>query len=101
MGISKRFLGAAALSAGLAFASGASAGIIPYPDVGTVNPAVYNFTAASTGRSTSFLLDQAPASTRISACWSTAHPQDWSGLATTPRAQATSSISVWPTPETP
>jgi hypothetical protein len=49
MGISKRFLGAAALSAGLAFASGASAGIIPYPDVGTVNPAVYNFTAAATG----------------------------------------------------
>src|SRR3984957_9622136 len=49
MGISKRFLGATALSAGLAFASGASAGIIPYPDVGTVNPAVYNFTAAATG----------------------------------------------------
>ena len=29
--------------------SGATAGTIPYPNVGTTNPDTYNFTAASTG----------------------------------------------------
>jgi hypothetical protein len=49
MGILKKVLGATALSAGLAFAGGASAGVIPYDHAGTINPAVYSFTAASTG----------------------------------------------------
>jgi hypothetical protein len=49
MGVLKKFLGASALSAGLAFAGGASAGVIPYPDAGTINPATYTFTASSTG----------------------------------------------------
>jgi hypothetical protein len=42
-------LGLTALSASLAFASVASAGVIPYPNPGTINPATYTFTAASTG----------------------------------------------------
>jgi hypothetical protein len=49
MGVLKKLLGASALSATLAFAGGASAGIIPYPDSGTINPNVYTFTAANTG----------------------------------------------------
>jgi Domain of unknown function (DUF4114) len=49
MGVLKKLLGASALSATLAFAGGASAGIIPYPDIGTINPNVYTFTAANTG----------------------------------------------------
>jgi hypothetical protein len=49
MGVLKKLLGASALSAGLAFAGGASAGVIPYPDPGTINPTTYVFTAASTG----------------------------------------------------
>ena len=49
MGVLKTVLGAGALSAALAFAGHASAGIIPYPNAGTVNPDVYTFTAQSTG----------------------------------------------------
>jgi hypothetical protein len=49
MGILKKFLSATALSASLAFAGGASAGVIPYPNPGTINPAVYTFTATANG----------------------------------------------------
>jgi hypothetical protein len=42
-------LGLTALSASLAFASGASAGVIPYPNAGTINPVVYTFTATANG----------------------------------------------------
>ena len=49
MGILKKLLGASALWAALAFAGHASAGVIPYPNPGTVNPAVYTFTAQNTG----------------------------------------------------
>ena len=49
MGILKKVLGATALAASLAFAGVASAGVIPYPNPGTVNPDVYIFTAATTG----------------------------------------------------
>jgi hypothetical protein len=40
----------------LAFAGGASAGIIPYPNIGTVNPDVYTFTATSTGEIDAFFV---------------------------------------------
>jgi Domain of unknown function (DUF4114) len=49
MSILRKALGATALSAGLAFAGGASAGIIPYPNTGTINPDVYTFTATANG----------------------------------------------------
>ncbi len=41
------------LAAGLS-AAGAQAGVIPYPDAGTPNPATYTFTAASTGTITAY-----------------------------------------------
>ena len=56
MGILKKFLGASALSAALAFAGHASAGIIPYPDVGTINPVTYVFTAQNTGEIDAFFV---------------------------------------------
>jgi hypothetical protein len=56
MGILKKVLGATALSAALAFAGGASAGVIPYDHAGTINPAVYSFTAASTGPINAFFV---------------------------------------------
>jgi PEP-CTERM motif len=49
MGILKTVLSATALAASLAFAGGASAGVIPYPNPGTSNLTVYTFTAATTG----------------------------------------------------
>jgi hypothetical protein len=52
----RELLGASALSAALGFASGASAGIIPYPNPGTVNPDVYTFTATSTGEIEAFFV---------------------------------------------
>jgi hypothetical protein len=49
MRVLKKGLGVAALSVGLAIAANASAGTIPYPDAGTINPDVYTFTATGTG----------------------------------------------------
>ena len=49
MRVSKKSLGVAALSAGLAIAANASAGTIPYPNAGTINPDMYTFTATATG----------------------------------------------------
>ena len=76
MGILKKVLGATALAASLAFAGVASAGVIPYPNPGTVNPDVYVFTAASTGDIHAFSSDQAPAWKRILAFWSMAFRQE-------------------------
>ena len=56
MGVLKKLLGASALSAALGFASGASAGIIPYPNPGTVNLDVYTFTATGTGEIEAFFV---------------------------------------------
>jgi Domain of unknown function (DUF4114) len=49
MSLLKKGLGAAALSVGLTIAADASAGTIPYPNAGTINPDVYTFTATGTG----------------------------------------------------
>jgi hypothetical protein len=49
MSVSKKALVATALSVGLAFAGGASASVIPYPNAGTINTDVYNFTATANG----------------------------------------------------
>jgi hypothetical protein len=56
MGVLKKLLGASAFSVSLAFAGGASAGIIPYPNAGTVNPDVYTFTAMGTGEIEAFFV---------------------------------------------
>jgi PEP-CTERM motif len=56
MKILKKLLGASAVSAALAFAGGASAGVIPYPNIGTVNPDVHTFTATFTGEIEAFFV---------------------------------------------
>jgi hypothetical protein len=57
MGVSamKKYLLAATLIAGgLCVGTASHAGPIPYPNPGTINPAVYNFTASATGSVTGF-----------------------------------------------
>ena len=76
MGILKKLLGATALSASLMFAGEASAGVIPYPDPGTINPATYTFTAASTGPIEAFFVGSSAGLDENIAYLSTAYPQE-------------------------
>ncbi len=49
---------ASALAIAIVAASGASAGTIPYPNVGTYNPQAYSFTAAGSGELFAYFIDK-------------------------------------------